>query len=524
MEPERNIEKLLRTYAKKRRDQTDASMKMHPATRRLLQDEIARNKPAEDEGEETVSLWELIRQQWAFLLSFAVVMFLLAMMLFPVINMAKKKAETVSSLSNLAQLGAAAQASADENNGKLPATLGALPVNGRTWGIERGGSLIDPESGKPFVYVAGGQNLYTLATNAVLAYSPEDREGRAVLFADGHVQYVNSKDFADLTNVREPETVAMVDRLMVPQPHKSVPPVPAGGNFMLQPSQSQLPPPPEPTIESAPPSVVPPPPPAASPAPESLAENSTSSIQAEQPAPTSPAETTEAITAPGNSEVTFTANESSQSAIPEPAAAPARLGMYNSYKNSVAPMQKVPVLANFQLQQNGNAIRVVDEDGSVYEGALLAANRDMKEDKTKGVDNSFEADKVIAQAGMSGEGGGGAFGGVARASNSPLSDSLQAAQSYFFRVNGTNRTLNQNVEFTGKLFANIVATKMVQQKLGVDTGLAYGTGLVAGQLAGTLTNQTPQLPWSSLRITGTCIVNNTNHIDVNAAPVIPAKN
>jgi hypothetical protein len=30
------------------------------------------------------------------------------------------------------------------------------------------------------------------------------------------------------------------------------------------------------------------------------------------------------------------------------------------------------VLANFQVQQNGNAIRVVDADGSVYDGVLLA--------------------------------------------------------------------------------------------------------------------------------------------------------
>jgi type II secretory pathway pseudopilin PulG len=514
MEPERNIEKLLRTYAKKRREQADASLKMHPATRRLLQDEIARNKPAEDDGEESLSLWELIRQQWAFLLSFAVVMFLLAMMLFPVISASKRKAQTIASLNNLAQLGAAAQTAAEDNNGKLPATLGDLPVNARAWGR----NLIDPESGKPFVYVAGGENLYNLPTNAVLAYSAEDREGRAVLFADGSVKYLNSKDFVQATNTLGPETIAMNEHLARREAQQAQPPVPAGGTYGVAPVPEVAA-----TTEVAP-QIIPPPPPASAPTVEStFAENSSPSAPVEQPMPASPAEHQQVVTAaPGNSRMgayTF-ANDQSHSSSLEPAAAPASLAMNNYYRNSVAPEQKVQVLANFQLQQNGNTIRVVDQDGSVYEGALLALNQNTtKEDNGKSINSASEQDKVTAQGG-----GGGGFGGVGGAANSPASDAFQAAQSYFFRVNGTNRTLNQNVEFTGNLLANIVATKMVQQKLGVDTGLAYGAGLAASQLAGALTNQLPQLPWSNLRITGTCLVNSTNRVEVNAAPVIPAKN
>ncbi len=41
-EPERDIEKTLRAYAKKRRDDPGAPVEMHPATRRLLQGEVAR--------------------------------------------------------------------------------------------------------------------------------------------------------------------------------------------------------------------------------------------------------------------------------------------------------------------------------------------------------------------------------------------------------------------------------------------------------------------------------------------------
>ena len=42
MQPERHIEKLLRAFARKRRDQAGAGFDLHPATRRMLQGEVAR--------------------------------------------------------------------------------------------------------------------------------------------------------------------------------------------------------------------------------------------------------------------------------------------------------------------------------------------------------------------------------------------------------------------------------------------------------------------------------------------------
>src|SRR5271165_5370498 len=41
-EPERPVEKLLRASAKERRDKAGGSWEIHPATRRLLQQEVAR--------------------------------------------------------------------------------------------------------------------------------------------------------------------------------------------------------------------------------------------------------------------------------------------------------------------------------------------------------------------------------------------------------------------------------------------------------------------------------------------------
>ena len=68
MEPERKIEKLLRAYAKKRQGDAGDPLKLHPAMRRQLQDEVARRKrQPEDEEEASVSLWELFKQRWALL-------------------------------------------------------------------------------------------------------------------------------------------------------------------------------------------------------------------------------------------------------------------------------------------------------------------------------------------------------------------------------------------------------------------------------------------------------------------------
>src|SRR3954447_19699208 len=49
-EPERDIEKQLKTYARQRRKDAGADMELHPATRRLLQGEVARLSPKTSEN------------------------------------------------------------------------------------------------------------------------------------------------------------------------------------------------------------------------------------------------------------------------------------------------------------------------------------------------------------------------------------------------------------------------------------------------------------------------------------------
>src|SRR5436309_7045550 len=61
MEPERPIEKLLRTWAKKRRQDAEPPLELHPATRRLLQGEVAR---LAKQGSQKRSFWTGFAAIW----------------------------------------------------------------------------------------------------------------------------------------------------------------------------------------------------------------------------------------------------------------------------------------------------------------------------------------------------------------------------------------------------------------------------------------------------------------------------
>ncbi|HZI32330.1 MAG TPA: hypothetical protein VFF11_08300, partial [Candidatus Binatia bacterium] len=101
MEPERKIEKLLRAYAKNRRARAGDAFKLHPVTRRLLQGEAARRKPAADDSETSLSLWELFRTNWAVLAGFTLIIFFCASLFMPALSKAKNKAKSVEAMNSL---------------------------------------------------------------------------------------------------------------------------------------------------------------------------------------------------------------------------------------------------------------------------------------------------------------------------------------------------------------------------------------------------------------------------------------
>ena len=91
MEPERQIEKLLRASAKKRRDEAGAPKELHPATRRLLQAEVARRSRKADEGNFFLTLNALFRRKLVFALCVVAVCAVAASFLLPALSKAKSK-------------------------------------------------------------------------------------------------------------------------------------------------------------------------------------------------------------------------------------------------------------------------------------------------------------------------------------------------------------------------------------------------------------------------------------------------
>jgi hypothetical protein len=466
MEPERKIEKVLRAYAKKRRAQAHEPLKLHTATRRVLQSEVARNVPKPVEEETSVSLWELFRQRWAFLLSFALIVFFGAALFLPALSSAKKKAQMVTAMNNLKQIGLAAQMVANENNGKLPATLDALTNDFVTDKI-----LTDAESGKRFIFIAGGENLDALQSNSVLAYAPTDKKGRAVLFADGRVEVVQGAQFSELTNRQLPELALTKDsaRRQFAETPSGI--IVASGNGTAESSISGQLKSDGKQNESKPIDFA-----VAAPSAAELAAN----------APVAPAPTVDRLAmahgTAGNDSTTQTKSVQFGTA----ASQNSPFGLQNNFKNTVVQKKIAVVLANFQVQQNGNAIRIVDQDGSVYDGSFAGAQMT----PTGTMPTQVEQEKSIA--------------GRVEPNIEP-----QTTQNYFFRVSGTNQTLKQNVVFAGSLLANSNAMKNLQQFNGTVGGSQWQSSI------------TNQLPWSSSRIAGTAVVADTNNIEIKAVPLSP---
>ena len=94
MNDERPIEKLLRRYAKKRRDESGRAGELHPATRRLLQSEVTRQfpKPAVKEKSGFDEFVAAFARRWIFAVGVIVVLAISAVIVSPV--MSKKKTAT----------------------------------------------------------------------------------------------------------------------------------------------------------------------------------------------------------------------------------------------------------------------------------------------------------------------------------------------------------------------------------------------------------------------------------------------
>lgn len=442
MEPEREIEKLLRAYVRKRRADAGDPLKLHPATRRLLQDEVSRQTTKPEAGGTFLSFLAVFRRP-AWVVGAAAVALIGVSLFLPALSMSKKKSQSFSTLSNLRQIGIAAQMVAGDHNGRLPATLDELSSTLGTRTV-----LTDSISGKRFVYVAGGKKLGDLSSNAVLAYSPAEKDRRAVLFADGRVALVSKENFDTLTNQRQVE-FALADKVRREDLAKAAVNAPAA---------------------------------AGTPSPVTTAP-------ASMPSAAPPAAGEFAMKKSG-----FTATQSL-------ARTGAAANQQNRYRNVATAAKTVPVLQSFQVLQNGDEVSVVDRDGSVYNGTLHLASAERNEPAQAEVPAAPSESRLKAVQ--------------------PAANQQQAVQNYSFRVTGTNRTLKQNVLFTGNVEALNGAITNTQLSFGgTGGGGGGGSNGIAQSDAFTTTNQQQELLPNS-RVVGTAVIDHTNQIEINAVPVMP---
>jgi hypothetical protein len=163
------------------------------------------------------------------------------------------------------------------------------------------------------------------------------------------------------------------------------------------------------------------------------------------------------------------------------------------------------VLSSFRVEQNGDQLRIIDADGSVYSGSVQKA--DVTRDEKLAIQSEtlkkpvFQSRAVLAspkQAALN-----------ERAQTDALNASNAGAASiqvYFFRVTGTNRSANQKVVFIGRLSVPAAAESGAQAADKSASGAAGGEGA---------------LPLSQSQVHGEALVGGVKHLEINAAPSGP---
>lgn len=166
------------------------------------------------------------------------------------------------------------------------------------------------------------------------------------------------------------------------------------------------------------------------------------------------------------------------------------------FRNAAAPAVSNQVLADFRVEQTGNQLRVIDNDSSIYTGDIETA--------AFGVSSPAANEQKGAELLKSGT------LPTRNIATAPASNA-QAAQNFSFRVAGTNRTLNQQVVFTGNVASLANAPVAFQQ-------------LAASQASSNYSSNSQQQSLPLLQnsfINGRAQVGAGQPIEINAVPAAP---
>jgi hypothetical protein len=136
------------------------------------------------------------RRGWSGILTVLGVVAILAVlsaMLLPALAKAKSKAQRISSVNNLKQIGLAVRVWSGDNGDRFPASFEEMKNELGTDKV-----TYDPETGQRYTYIGAGLSESEVTTDSVIAYSPIFNNHCNILLADGSVQQISAEQFYQL--------------------------------------------------------------------------------------------------------------------------------------------------------------------------------------------------------------------------------------------------------------------------------------------------------------------------------------
>jgi hypothetical protein len=494
-EPERPIEQLLRAAAKKRRDEAGAALELHPATRRLLQGEVTRQYAKAAPDRLSFMLW--LCQVWPRIAWGAGMFVVLAVTVWLLVPMPGKNARPAGLARNqpaplTSQPQRALQPSpAAPAPAAAPTALDAqmkAPIDALAGGIP-------PASGKPAAEVAlQTQPMAKDGFGAVTGSETKARYGLRAMPQPANREQTAGANLAAATSVPA-EAPAATANGVSSQPLGSV---------------GQAVPIVAPRVASASPSSLV----SALGSPVVTATDESAKLALDRR--DQPGFAYDSLSTASTDNSSLFAAASTNALLKSTVALQREAGsgtvtqwfaqMQPTTKNERSMDDKAaparPVLTAFRVEQAGRQLRVIDGDGSVYTGSMQVADAARRQPAVN-APTSFGSRAAPAR-------------GIAlkEESTGRMDADQLLPQTYYFRVAGTNRSLQQKVVFTGNFLGatNIASFQMVTN----DVRLG---GSLVGFRGGA--EQPGFLPFANPRISGKVVVGNGPAVEINAVPRSP---
>jgi len=479
MEPERPIEKLLRAFSKKRRDELGAPMEMHPATKRALQAEVARQFPRKDRRGLLSSLTQFWpRFAWATALIIAIG--LAATLWFenrrpnqPGFTMAKNDRLPLSQSQGATTASPTAlsgEAVTDFDKRTQPALVQKLKNKNALEEQNKGFAAGDVRSANEVALRTQTEKKLESAPSATPLASTRDESARGALTLAESVQSppVDSEAFRrkygltrnSAVNIQTNAASVAAESLVLAQRRDEL----AAKN---QPATRVR----EAGRQNAP--------------ANSLLPSSTVT---HLPALTPSAESRQLAGVAGGGKLAEPAKPSAASrlvASQKFAAVGQQVGQ--SRVESDAALSNQP-LTSFVVQQIGTELRIIDQDGSVYVGFAKSSDVSDLAKENKGASRALGAPAANTEL----------------STRPTASSNKDSSGVLFFQVVGTNQTLKQKVVFTGNLWPRAATA---------TTGLTTNNAPAQDSFG-----EDPAVRLSTTRIIGKVRIGTGGEIDIDAVP------